>query len=103
MNIREETPNFIQTPEKENRNAFFLDGLTEALDLIMWSGRLRLQQYFMALLASLLKTTRKKKTNGPWRVGWRKKGRGVRMKRGQGWLREGGAELTWRQLKPANR
>lgn len=35
----------------------------------MWSGRLRLQQYFMALLASLLKTTRKKKTNGPWRVG----------------------------------
>lgn len=51
------------------RNICIARGLTEALDLIMWSGRLRLQQYFMALLASLLKTMRKKKTKGPWRVG----------------------------------
>lgn len=40
--------------------------LTEALDVIIWSGRLRLQQYFMAFLASLLNTMRKKKTKGPW-------------------------------------
>lgn len=69
----------------------------------MWSGRLRLQQYFMALLASLLKTTRKKKTNGPcggWMEGEKKRSQD---EEGSGVAPGGGAELTWRQLKPANR
>lgn len=62
----------IYIPEVSDWMEYFLrvcgEGLTEALDLIRWSGRLRLQQYFMAFLASLLKTMRKKKTKGPW--GW---------------------------------
>lgn len=66
----------------------------------MWSGRLRLQQYFMALLASLLKTTRKKKTKGPWMEGERKRSQD---EEGSGAAPGGGAELTWRQLKAANR
>lgn len=61
-----------------------LGGLTEAVDLIMCSGRLRLQQYLRALLASLLKTTRKKKTKGPWRDGQQKRRRGVRKRKAGG-------------------
>lgn len=71
----------------------------------MWSGRLRLQQYFMAFLASLLKTMRKKKTKGPWGLDSGRREEGQENDRNQSFQREvkGSPADSWTQRTGSGR